>query len=230
MNQAPRDLLFRILRDASRLEIGERKRAARWPASILWWGFWIQTGLLLFALLVGLSRYAGTPAWFSNSGMFILLLYYVAVLATPVVAVSLNLRQIKEAIKNPVVINLWNAGITSTVDAKYLPLIMSQPLEEIEFVLLEVSAERNFFERRVALIVGAIEKVGILPGLAALGVWFGNLPDTGSSWGRSLAYANGILYLFGWVAHISIMRLDRMLKLLDLAVARKKAEQITRST
>jgi hypothetical protein len=46
---------------------------------------------------------------------------------------------------------------------------MGQLLEDIEFVRLEVSTERENFERRVSLLIGAIEKIGVIP--AFLAVW-----------------------------------------------------------
>jgi hypothetical protein len=179
MNQASCDLLFRVLRTASRFEIRQRKRSFRSPAYIVWWGIGIQIGLYAFALAVGLSRpVLGAPAWFVYIAAYALLLSYIAALATPLVAVLFTVRlywrQIKEVIKNPIVIPLWHAGIKANVDANFLSIIMRRPLEDIEFVLLEVKAEREFFEQRVSLIVGVIEKIGVIgivPGLLAALKW-----------------------------------------------------------
>ena len=231
MNQASRDRLFRVLRVASRWEIRQRKRVARWPARAFRWGFGIALGLFFAALGLGLSRALGVPAWFSDIGVFVLLLSYAAFLATSLatflVPLWLYRRQIEEVIKNPIVVPLWNADITATVDAKFLSILMRHPLEDIEFVLLEVRAEREFFERRVSLIVGAVEKIGMLgliPGWLAAWKWFQTLPNDPPSWVITLAYVIVIMYLLGWIAHFIMMRLDRMLKLLDLALVRKKAE------
>jgi hypothetical protein len=130
-----------------------------------------------------------------------------------------------EVISNPTVIPLWNAEITATTDARSLPLVTQQPLEDIEFVRLEVSTERENFERRVSLLIGTIEKIGVIPAFLAVWVSLQALSDP-PSWVDSLPYALVAMYIFGVVAHFQLMRLDRMLKLLDLAVVRKKADEL----
>jgi hypothetical protein len=96
-----------------------------------------------------------------------LLAYYLAALAAPIATVWLFRQPIKKAIRNPAAFMLWSARITAAVDASILPIIMRQPLDEIEFVLLQVRAEKDSFERRMSLTTGAMEKIGVLPGLLA---------------------------------------------------------------
>ena len=114
---------------------------------------------------------------------------------------------------------------TALVDIVYLPRLMRKPLDTLELALLEVKAERDFFERRISLVVGAIEKIGLAPGLFAALISLQNLKP-GQEWIYGLAYATPVLYIMGALAHFLVMRLDRMAKLLELAIARQKAVRV----
>jgi hypothetical protein len=67
---------------------------------------------------------------------------------------------------------------------------MRQPLEDIEFVLLELSAEREFFEQRVSFIVGPIEKIGMI----------GSIPGFLAAWKLLQTYL--ITHLLGHLTRI----------------------------
>lgn len=226
MDKSTRDRLFRLLRAASRFEASLSKRAARREHAYLVRNyFWIfQAAPFLASVAVAAVRkFFGAPDFVGFIGLVLLLLSYLATLAYPFLLAWTNRRALSAAVKNPLSILLQNASATAAVDARVMPRLVRYPVEDLELLLLEVKAEKEFYERRISLVVGAIEKIGLGPGLLAAGVSLSNLKSDQPEWISALAYATPILYLFGMAAHFFLMRLDRLVKVVELAVSRKKS-------
>jgi hypothetical protein len=119
---------------------------------------------------------------------------------------------------------LINAKQTAQVDFHHLPELERCSRYGLENVLLEVKAEREFFERRIGLYVGAIEKVGIIPGLLALPSIF---KDANWNWVTTVAVAMPFIYVAALRGHAYVIRLDRNVKLLELIIGRKKQTEAT---
>jgi len=231
--------LFRALNAANKRETRLRKRAEeragpRWRRGRFsrlprGWLSWLlgSAPLALYSLallLYGGSHYLGYPALGSAAWLF-LLLFYLSTFAMPFFVLWLYRQPLRERIGNPSGTILAGASITATIDAKMLPMIMELPIDEIEIVHLEIKAEKERFERWILLLVGAIEKIGVFPGLLALFLSAQSLSDAVSPWIEGIAFGIGALYLFGAYAQRHTMRLDRLLKVLDLAMMRKKAAE-----
>jgi hypothetical protein len=178
--------------------------------------------LIALAIFLGAINYCFNVPILGKVALIVLLIYYLVALAVPLVTGWLLRRPIKEAMRNPAAAMLWNARMTAAVDARILPKIMRQPLENISFVLLEMRAEKENFERRMSLTVGAIESVGLFPGVLATLLSLQQLPGYGSLWIRSLTYALPIIYVFAVYGRLYSMRIGRLLGILELAVTQKK--------
>lgn len=226
MDRTTRERLFRLLRAASRFETRLSKRAARREHGYLFRNFfWIfQVGPFLVAVAAAAARKLfGAPDFVGLIGLILLVLSYLATLAYPFLLAWTNRLALSAAVKNPLSLLLQNASATATVDARVMPRLVRNAVEDLELLLLEIKAEKEFFERRLSLVVGAIEKIGLGPGLLAAGVSLSNLKSDQPEWVSALAYATPILYLFGVAAHFLLMRLDRFVKVVELAVSRKKS-------
>lgn len=227
MYRTEREHLFRLLRAASRFESRLRKRANKQRR-----GYFIRNFVWLFQAIpfciAGLAAIA--RKFFDASenvaivGLALLLLSYMATLIYPFLIAWVNRRAFIAAIKDPIGLLLENASATATVDARLLPRLIRSPIEHLELLLLELKAEKEFFEKRLSLLVGSIEKIGLGPGLLAAGISFSNLKTDQSDWISALAYATPVLYVFGVAAHFLLLRLSRFVKLAELAVARKKSQ------
>lgn len=227
MYRAERESLFRLLRAASRFESRLSKRANKQRH-----GFFIRNFVWLFQAIpfciAGLAAIA--RKFFDASenvaivGLALLLLSYLATLIHPFLIAWINRRAFIAAIKDPIGLLFENASAATAVDARLLPRLVRTPIEHLELLLLELKAEKEFFERRLSLVVGSIEKIGLGPGLLAAGVSLANIKTDQSDWIGALAYAMPVLYAFGVAAHFLLMRLDRFVKLAELAVARKKSQ------
>jgi hypothetical protein len=222
-----RDSIFRIINAASRFEVRARKRAQRTrPHRITLWL------LVLLEIAPALIAFAlAFVGWLSGSrylfvwSRWTLLFAYLGALLYPILSVWVHRKSLWSVLKHPFGVLLGNAMSTAAVDMLYLPRLMRKPLDKLEVVMIELKAERDSFERRISLVVGAIEKVGLAPGLLATIISLQNLKPGQSKWIYGLAYGTPLLYIFGAVAHFLVMRLDRMTKLLELAIARKKVAQ-----
>jgi hypothetical protein len=95
-------------------------------------------------------------------------------------------------VRHPYKVLIDNAKQTAQVDSRHLPELERCSRYGLENVLLKVKAEREFFEHRIGLYVGAIEKVGIIPGLLALPSIF---KDTANwNWVTTVALAMPFIY------------------------------------
>jgi len=178
---------------------------------------------VIFAIV---ARYTGV-SWLFHISIVGLLITYLGALAHPLISIWKLRKPIRKWWEHPFEVLLKNSSDTATVDLRYLPKLESKPLRLLEVTALEVRAEREFLERRIALLVGAVEKVGLAPGLLAAFLSFHKLPSDLNPWITSLAYATPFLYMLAVTAHFSAMRLDRMSKLLELAIAHRKEREST---
>jgi hypothetical protein len=226
MDRITRDKLFLLLHAASRFETRLKKRNAKREHGYFFRNFlWIfQVIPFLVAVFAGLSRkYFDAPEVIGVVGLALLLLSYLATLLYPFIVAWVNRSALSAAAKNPLGLLLENARTTATVDARVIPRLLLSTVEDLELLLLEIKAEKEFFEKRLSLVVGTIDKIGLGPGLLAAGVSLTNLKPDQSEWISALAYATPILYMVGLAAHFLLMRLDRFVKVVELAVSRKKS-------
>ena len=116
------------------------------------------------------------------------------------------------------------------IDADYLPHLTALPRETLKLGALELKSERSSFEKRTYLVTGALEKLGIFPGIIALfaGCVAINkvLTEAGITaspqhWAFVVATASLFYIMCGYV-HMTCVRYDRVIALTELALACKK--------
>lgn len=115
---------------------------------------------------------------------------------------------------------LVNATITAKADLRHISRLKNSDINDLEEVLLEIRSEREFLERRLSIMFGAVEKVGILPGLFVL-LYILRKPDW-NAWDLWVPMANALFYIQAAYLHFPMMRLDRKIRLLELVIARNK--------
>lgn len=220
-----RDSTLRILHAASKYEIRQRKQKQGTRENVAANGLF--RALIVFpfgaAVLLAATVYFLNASWLLETSVAALLIGYVGLFVQPIISLWIHRKPVRMLLAHPFGILVRNAAATATVDLRYLPKLERKPLKLLEVIALEVRAEREFFERRISLVVGAIEKVGIAPGLLAAVLSLYKLPSDLADWALGIAYATPMLYFMGMIAHFMVMRLDRMTKLLELAIARKRA-------
>jgi hypothetical protein len=97
--------------------------------------------------------------------------------------------------------------------------------EALKHVLAELKGGRAAWEKHISLFVGALEKVGIIPGLAALiAIYIRpeiSKPLTG--WIAGIAYATPVIFGIGLHAHDHMAILDRHIMLIEMVIENKKS-------
>lgn len=233
MTKNSRDSIFRILRTINRTEVKLRRTISNTPRHKQARRFFYILAALPFALaliFLALSYFLELLGLVEPS-LVALLIAYIGGLSQPLIALGIHREAIWKALKNPFMLLLDNARLTMTADMTHFQKLQRKALPALELVHLEVKNERDFFVKRIGVIVGAIDKLGLIPGLLAAVISISKIQTGNSdSWILALAYATPALYVAGAGAHYLSMRLDRMTNLLELAISRaKKLEEVTAS-
>ncbi len=226
MDRITRDKLFTLLRVSSRFESRLRKRTSQGKYKFIFRNYFriflVAPFLGAFAIAVVTEVFA-VYDFVRDVGFILLILFYLGALSYPLLFAWLNRRNLVEVINNPLSPIIQNANVTTIVDARLMARLLKHKVEDLELLLLEIRGEKEFFGRRLSLVVGAIDKIGLGPGLLAVAVTFYSVESCQIGWIVALAYTIPILYLFGFAAHFYLMQLDRIVKVVELSVARKKS-------
>jgi len=238
MNKKDREHLFQLLSLASRIEAHRQRRRSRKGQGFLLRNYhWIfQIVPMIFAVVLAfvvkfIDKFE--PARFFS--LAFLLAAYLATFVYPFILAWVQRQAISRAAREPFSILLENMNQRAAVDTRLLSRLACSPIEHLELLLLELKAEREYFERRIALIVGSIDKIGLFPGFVAafltiISIKEKSLPAVHGSafsymdWIALFAYAIPFMYFLGIIGHFLMMRLDRQMKIVELALARKKGK------
>ncbi|MES2826297.1 MAG: hypothetical protein V4732_22070 [Pseudomonadota bacterium] len=186
----------------------------------------------LLSISVAVFSYLWNQQWLYTTSITALLLSYLGAILYPFISAWIFRESIKKIIKNPLIPQLNIAATCINADILFLTILGKNPLLDLEIAYLEIKVERDSFEKRVGIVVGAIDKLGIAPGLLAALISLQKLIPAGSLQLKDqpfeyqlifiLSFALPLLYIMGATAHMSIMKLDRTLKILELVITRKK--------
>jgi hypothetical protein len=117
-------------------------------------------------------------------------------------------------------------------DIQYVNDFYEYESSALKYVLVQVKSERAYWEKRVGSLVGALDKVGMIPALIALFAIYirpeiKNLP---AAWVLSIGLGIILLYAVGILSHIWMTRLDRAIMLIEMVIEAKKSEQSSKDT
>ncbi|WP_233008011.1 hypothetical protein [Rheinheimera faecalis] len=162
--------------------------------------------------------------WLRSPSLYFLLVTYIAGIAQPFVMLIVHGRSISNFFKDPKNLILTKISVSSAVDTKYLPMFSRYPLRRLELVALELKSGKDAFDKRISLVVGAISRVGIVPGLFALLFTWQKAPISGG-WLEIIAYSLPGLYLMGFWAHMHNLKIERMSRLLDFVIEDRRKDK-----
>lgn len=137
-------------------------------------------------------------------------------------------RSLKKNIKSFILpmnysINL-NVKGNYVIDKKYLKALISLDIEQLKFGYLELNHEYECLKRRISLVLGPLNKLGIFPGIISL---LGLLPQVKAlswQWIEVFPYSYGGLMILGLSFYNDLDKYERMLALLKFAIERKEKE------
>lgn len=159
----------------------------------------------------------------------LLLITYISGIAQPFLMLVLYRKSMKDFFKDPTRLIISNVSINSAVDRKYLSRLSRYPLLRLELVALELKSEKDAFDKRISLVVGAISRVGLVPGLFALLLTWQKTSMSGG-WLEIIAYSLPAFYIMGVWAHIHNLKLERISRVIDFAITDIKNRGAVSST
>lgn len=204
-----------------------KSRSSSWDQGV---GKYLFYGLFLFpfilSVLIAIIALLGEWRVLLVISVLILAFSYLGLVIYPCVGIWIHRNTVWNGITNPFSLVLSNSKLTAAVDREFLETFSSQSPEAVRFIIMELRAEKDSLERRLALIVGSLEKVGIIPGVLALAVVLSKLGEGQPDWVYVVAYAVPVFYAFGVISHFLLMRLDRVIQLLEL-VLKNHSQELT---
>lgn len=194
--------------------------------------FWLaMISPSVVAVLLAILGKSIAAHWLFNISWVLIAMSYLALLLYPFVGVLLYRDSLKKVISAPFASLLeWNVKTVMQIDAQYLPELTALSRETLRLGALELKSERNGFEKRTYMVVGALEKVGIFPGFLALFIGISTLIKTldgaGISarmdWVFAVAVANVFFFFMCGYVQMMLVQYDRMIALTEFAIELKK--------
>lgn len=186
------------------------------------------------AVVLAIIGKSSEAYWLFNLSWILIATSYLALFLYPFVGVLLYRHSLKKIFTSPFASLLdSNVKTVMQVDAFYLPQLTALSRDTLKLGALELKSERNGFERRTYMVAGAVEKIGIIPGVFAMiiGVTAAikALASAGITarmdWVFALAAANLFFFLMCCFVQVMLVHYDRMIALTELAIERKKEQQ-----
>ncbi|MBT0726021.1 hypothetical protein HGT73_01260 [Rosenbergiella australiborealis] len=155
-----------------------------------------------------------------NISIVLISFSYVLLLLMPIVKVFEERKTIKHFFTMPLSSSIdQNIKRESLIDNDFLPRFISLGKELLELGLMEVRHEREFLNKRITLLVGPIDKLGILPGIISMIITISK-PVGGYDWVMGLAYGYIALIVISLSFFNLLVKYDRIIALTELALSR----------
>ncbi|WP_350567341.1 hypothetical protein [Pseudomonas sp. H26/SER47-MNA-CIBAN-0231] len=213
-----------------RISRNQRKTNRNYRIETLYfWSAMISPSVV--AVLLAILGKSIVAHWMFNVSWVLIAMSYLALFLYPFVGVLLYRHSLKKVISAPFASLLeWSVKTVMQIDAQYLPELSALSRETLKLGALELKSERNGFEKRTYMLVGALEKVGIFPGFLALFIGISTLIKTldgaGISarmdWVFAVAVANVFFFFMCGYVQMMLVQYDRMIALTELAIELKK--------
>lgn len=191
----------------------------------------------VLAILVALFGLIESLRWVFYVSWALISVSYLSLFLYPFLCLWLYRASVKKLMTAPFASLLeLNVKTVMQVDAQYLYHLAALSYDTLKLGALELKSERASFEKRTLMVTGALDKIGIFPGLLALAVGITTLMKTLDSagiltprldWVFAVAAANVFFYILFAYVQVMLTRYDRMIALTELAIETKKERVAT---
>ena len=223
--------LFSVVKDISRNEVNCKKLKVTRTRKIqkYIWVFGILLPVIFSIILFGIFYVGGNDQKLIYVSLILLLIAYIFTMLLPLIDIFSDKEWIRNMYKEPFTVIANNAEIAAHLDLNEYRRFLSFSNEELKYLKVQLFAEKEDLKRRVCLINGSIDKIGLIPGAIALVVLLSKSPSVSDAWLYSLASVSMVLHLFGVGMFFLVSRLERIIYLLDTAIEMKNiTKQSTR--
>jgi len=209
------------------IEIAERRRKSHKKTYKRDFRFLLIISALSFlSVTMAFLYYLTKVVWLGLAGLSLLLLLYLTIPAIQIYRAYRYRSKIKRSFLLPLCESLnLNVKTELSVDGMFFPLLKELTTEELQLGLLEIKNEREFLEKRMNLLIGPIDKLGILPGIVATITALTKIPEN-YNWISAIAYGYMVLSFLSLFFYQLIMRYERMIALTELALESKSSSAI----
>lgn len=184
--------------------------------------FWSLPAFIFLALVL-----IGAYAYFKPNYEFLayvsiglISISYVLLLLAPFVKMYEHRKSIKHFFSLPLSSSVeQNIVDESKIDEQFLPRFISLGKETLEFGLMEVKHEREFLNKRIALLIGPVDKIGILPGVVSMLITIAK-PLGDNDWIMGIAYGYIGLVILSLSFFNLLVKYDRIIALTEIALSR----------
>lgn len=213
---------MRYLNILKSIEIAERRRKSHKKTYKRDFRFLLIISALSFlSVTMAFLYYLTKVVWLGLAGLSLLLLLYLTIPAIQIYRAYRYRSKIKRSFLLPLCESLnLNVKTELSVDGMFFPLLKELTTEELQLGLLEIKNEREFLEKRMNLLIGPIDKLGILPGIVATITALTKIPEN-YNWISAIAYGYMVLSFLSLFFYHLIMRYERMIALTELALESK---------
>jgi len=158
--------------------------------------------------------------FFANISIVLIFFSYALLLLMPVVKIFEERKSIISFFTMPLSSSIdENIKRESLIDNDFLPRFILLGKEILELGLMEVRHEREFLNKRITLLIGPIDKLGVLPGIISMIITISK-PVGGYDWVMGLAYGYIALIVISLSFFNLLVKYDRMIALTELALSR----------
>lgn len=227
------DSLFRVVKQINDREREDSRKKANSSSNRKVNRLFLELVIFPFclAITIGLTRkFFDLDEWLIEPALAMLALSYIGIFLHFVISMTINRKFLIRGMSNPFYLLVDNAKSRSQVDVNLLHYLESKPIEQLKFLLLEINSENLAFQKRISLIIGAIEKIGLIPGFLATAVTLSKLDSGHPEWVYALAYATPALHIFGVAMHHIIFRFERISSLLEYVIETKESSPTNQPT
>lgn len=217
--------------------IGQRRsttatasRSRFWDSDMRWYVGLVMGAPVLSILCAILGWWLESRTWQVTALILLTSSYITGPVLYPLVMLFRYRDRVKLFIRFPGSVLLDKIQRDATVDREAMRELADQADWALDHALAYFRLQRAGLERRTGLLVGALDKVGAIPSLATLAATLHSVGSfdavaTGPTWLEGALYGVFGLYAVGWLAHVSMMRMDRMIGALELAIEAKQVDQ-----
>lgn len=208
----------------------QASRAYRIDTKVFWFAV---VGPSILAVLLAPAGLIDAMDWIFTLCWGLIAISYLALFLYPLVSLWLYRHEVRRLAAAPFTRQMEaNVKTIMQVDAHYLPQLVALPEEILQLGVLELKNERGALEKRAHLVTGALEKIGVFPGLlallAGLTAVHKTLTELGIEtslwhWAFAVATAGSFYFMCGF-AQMMTVRYDRIVALTELAIQRKKEQ------
>lgn len=196
----------------------DKSPAEKWFEHAAEWMF-SQSKAIVFALavLMVLNAILGHASWGAVALVFAVLLGLV-VIAASFVGIGAAFPFFNRIRKEPYAPMLWSIKAATVADSSELSKLMECRRDVVALYLLQYKHEREAFERRGAMIAGALDKVGFFPAIAAFVGVATSLWAHSEMFVRVLVVVVPAFYLMNFATYQIVQEMTRTVALLEYAV------------